>query len=123
MVDFVVTTYNVIDYASAVQFFTSYSDMLTAMHANVGSEHDIQEVFVGKSDAHYARMTAILLNEEGFADIHDVLALSQEEKFRLFLLLSRKTDALPRQIAAYLRMPISFRDSRMDETLSPSQPQ
>ena len=123
LVDFVVTTYNVIDYASAVQFFTSYSDMLTAMHANVGSEHDIQEVFVGKSDAHYARMTAILLNEEGFADIHDVLALSQEEKFRLFLLLSRKTDALPRQIAAYLRMPISFRDSRMDETLSPSQPQ
>ncbi|MBO7510337.1 MAG: transposase [Bacteroidales bacterium] len=115
LIDFVVATYNVIDYASAVQFFASYKDMLTAMHANIGSEHDIKEVFVGKSDAHYARMTAILLKEEGFADIHDMLALNPEEKFRLFLLLSGKTDALPRQIASYLRMPITIRDSRVGD--------
>ncbi len=81
--------------------------MLTAMHANIGSEHDIKEVFTGKSDAHYARMTAILLKEEGFQDIHDMLALDIKEKFRLFLLLHRKTDALPKQIAAFLRMPLS----------------
>ena len=123
LVDFIVTTYNVIEYASAVKFFASYSDMLTAMHSNVGSEYDIQEVFVGKSDAHYARMTAILLREEGFADIHDVLALNQEEKFRLFLLLNSRTDAHPRQIAAYLRMPITIRDSRTDEESPQSPPQ
>lgn len=107
LADWIVKTYNVIDYGSAIRYFKSYEDMLTAMHANIGSEHDIKEVFTGKSDAHYARMTAILLKEEGFQDIHDMLALDIKEKFRLFLLLHRKTDALPKQIAAFLRMPLS----------------
>lgn len=107
LADWIVKTYNVIDYGSAIRYFKSYEDMLTAMHANIGSEHDIKEVFTGKSDAHYARMTAILLKEERFQDIHDMLALDIKEKFRLFLLLHRKTDALPKQIAAFLRMPLS----------------
>ena len=113
LADWIVKTYNVIDYASAIRYFKSYEDMLTAMHANIGSEHDIKEVFTGKSDAHYARMTAILLKEERFQDIHDMLALDIKEKFKLFLLLHSKTDALPQQIAAYLRMPITIYDSRM----------
>ena len=113
LVDFIVSTYNVIDYASSLQFFTSYGDMLTAMHANIGSEHDIKEVFVGKSDAYYAGMSAILLKEKGFTDIHDMLALDLDEKFKLFLLLNGRTDALPRQIASFLRMPITIRDSRV----------
>ena len=106
LVDYIICQYNIIDYSAAIRFFDSYEDMLSAMHASTGSEYDLNEVFIGKSDAHYARMSALVLNEPGINDIHDVLTLSLAEKFRIFQRLCSKTDALPEQIAAFLRMPL-----------------
>ena len=112
LVDYVICQYNIIDYSAAIRFFDSYNDMLTAMHASTGSEYDLNEVFVGKSDAHYARMSMIIVQELGFEDIHDVLALSSAEKFPVFQLLCCKTDALPEQIASFLRMPLEQHSSK-----------
>ena len=106
LVDIIVSTYNMLDYASAIRFFDGYDDMLTAMHASTGSEYDLNEVFVGKSDACYAKMSASVVGELGFQDVHDVLALPADEKFRIFQHLFRVTDALPEQVAAFLRMPL-----------------
>ncbi len=106
LVDYIICQYNVLDYGSAIKFFDSYENMLSAMHASTGSEYDLNEVFVGKSDVHYARMSMLVLNELGLEDVHDVLSLSLAEKFRVFQLLSNKTDAFPEQIAAFLRMPL-----------------
>lgn len=105
-VDIIVSTYNMLDYASALRFFDGYDAMLTAMHASTGSEYDLNEVFVGKSDAYYAKMSALVVGELGFGDVHDVLALPADEKFRIFQYLLRMTDALPEQIASFLRMPL-----------------
>ena len=106
LVDFIVRTYNVIDYAEASKYFDTYEDMLIAMHAATGSEYDLNEVFIGKSDVPYNRMTGILLREGMVKDIHDILSLSVDEKFELFLYLRRKTDTPPEQIAAFLHMPL-----------------
>ena len=106
LVDFIISKYNVIDYQAAFRYFGSYEKMLTALHATTGSEHDLNEVFVGKSDAHYSRMTSILLREGKVREIHDVLSLPVDEKYELFLLLRGKTSATSEQIAAFLHMPL-----------------
>ena len=107
LTDFIITTYNCIDYESAIRFFNSPSDMLTTMHATTGSEHDLNEVFIGKTDVPYMKMTNILLRENKWKDIHDVLSLTTDEKFDLFLQLRPQTDALDEQIAKFLHMPLN----------------
>ena len=103
--DFIINTYNVIDYEAAISYFGDYDTMLLAMHSTTGSEHDINEVVIGKSDACYAKMVTICMKELGLKDIHDVLALDDEAKMEVFQLLHSKTDALLEQICAFLRIP------------------
>ncbi|MBO4465297.1 MAG: transposase [Bacteroidales bacterium] len=105
LTDFIICTYNVIDYTAAIKYFGSYEDMLLAMHSTTGSEHDINEVVIGKSDAHYSRMSSVCLKTHGLKDIHDVLALDNEAKMYVFQLLQAQTDALLEQICAFLRIP------------------
>ena len=106
LTDFIISLYNIIDYDNAAILFDSFDDMLNAMHSNTGSEYDINEVFIGKSDAHYAKMMSLVLKKYNFKDIHDVLRLSLEEKNDVFQFLMANTDALPEQIAAFLRIPV-----------------
>ena len=104
LTDFIITTYNVIDYQAAIDFFGSYENLLIATHSTTGSEYDLKERFVGKSDACYNQMTALLLREGKVKDIHDLLSLSDDEKYELFLLLQHRIDALPEQIAGFLHL-------------------
>ena len=104
LVDIIINEYNVIDYKEAIRYFGSYDEMLIAMHATTGSEYDLNEVFIGRSDACYTKMTAILMKELGIKDIHDVLALPDGDKADLFLMLLSRTAATPEQIAAFLRV-------------------
>lgn len=106
LTDFIISTYNVIDYKAAIRYFDSYEKLLLALHATTGSEHDLNEIFIGKSDAHYNRMTTILLREGKVQDIHDILSLSVDQKYELFLLLRSETQATAEQIAAFLHMPL-----------------
>ena len=106
LVDFIISTYNCIDYAAAARFFDSWDDLLMATHATTGSEYDLNEVFMGKSDAYYAQMTSFLLKGNYVNDIHDILRLSVDEKYELFRSLTPKTDALAEQIAHFLHMPL-----------------
>ena len=106
LTDFIISTYNVIDYQAALRYFDSFDNMLVALHATTGSEHDLNELFIGKSDAHYNRMTIILLQERKVTEIHEILSLSVDAKYELFLLLRQKTYATSEQIAAFLHMPL-----------------
>lgn len=102
LTDYIISTYNVIDYEEAIRFFGSYEDMIAAMDADTGSEYDINEVFFGKNDSHYAKMSAIV--SRLYPDVHDALAASPDERFELLQLLMRQTRAEPGQIAKFLRM-------------------
>lgn len=106
LTDYIIGLYNVIDYDEAIRFFGSYEDMLLAMHSNTGSEYDLNESFIGKDDTYYYQMSRIVSEKLPVTDVHDVLALSPEEKFEVFQLLRRETFALGEQIAAFLRMPV-----------------
>ncbi len=104
LTDFIITTYNAIDYQATIDLFGSYDNLLMATHSTAGSEYDLKEHFVGKSDACYNQMTAMLLREGKVKDIHDILSLSDDEKYELYLLLQRTIDALPEQIAGFLHL-------------------
>lgn len=104
LVDIIITTYSVIDYKESIRFFGSLDNMLTAIHSTTGSEHDLNEVFVGKDDSWYRRMTEIVMTQTGLSDIHDMLAFSSEKRYDLYRLLRRETLATSDQIAKFLRI-------------------
>lgn len=102
--DLVISTYNVIDYGEALRYFDSYEDMLTAFHATTGSEYDLNEIFIGKSDKPYSEMTRILMIECGFRDIHEFLSWDDSAKWELFRLLRVRTRVMNEQIGRYLHL-------------------
>lgn len=107
LTDFIIDSYNVIDYPSAIRFFDSFEEMITAIHATSGSEHNLNEVFVGKTDEYYSRMSLVLMKELKLKDIHDIFLMSEEERWEvLFPILRNKTEAPAEQIAKYLRVKI-----------------
>lgn len=106
LTDYIINLYSVIDHEAAIRFFGSYQNEVLAAHSTTGAEYDINEVFIGKSDACYNQMSAILRKDGLFDDIHDVLALPLEEKMRWFQVLSHRTHATREQIAGFLHMPL-----------------
>ena len=104
LVDIIIATYSVIKHEEVFRYFDSPDDMLTAIHSTTGSEHDINEIFVGTDDRWYARMAHIVMRQYNLSDIHDMLAFSGEKKYEAFLLLRQKTLAPAEQIAIFLRM-------------------
>ena len=107
LTDYIVTTYSVIDHKAAIRFFGTYEEELIAAHANTGSEYDLNEVFIGRSDAVFASMRRVIRQTGRFADLHEILSLPVPEKIKLFQLLQRETSALSKQIAAFLHLPLS----------------
>lgn len=104
LTDFIVSTYSVIDHDYCIRFFDTYEQMLISTHANTGSEYDLNEVNVGKTDAVYPKITRILMKTGRFKDIHDVLALPTEARMELFIWLLPQTEATPAQVAKYLHL-------------------
>lgn len=106
LTDAVVSLYSVIDHKAAARFFDGYERMLEAMHTNTGSEYDLNEVFVGRSDACYARIVNWLIKRFSLKDIHDIFLLPETERISLLPELIRSTGAPPEQISKLLRIPL-----------------
>ena len=105
LTDFVIVTYNVIDYKECLRYFDGkYTNYLTALHSTTTHEYDLNETFVGWSDAHYAKMARILLDGLKLQDIHDFLSWPLKEREKLFPLLRNRTKASAAQIRKYLHL-------------------
>ena len=50
LVDYIITTYSVIDYDAAARFFGGFDNMLLAIRSTTGSEYDLNEPFEGRND-------------------------------------------------------------------------
>lgn len=106
LVDYIVSTYNIIDYAEAIRFWGSYDKMLTAIHSTTGEEYDLNEKDVGVRDDVYPKLCSSVLKQGRIKDIHQVVSLPDDEKLELFKFLLGKTEAQPRQIAKFLHLPL-----------------
>lgn len=108
LVDYIVTTYNVIDYQYAGRFFDSIGDMVKAMDYNTGSEHDLNETKQGRSDACYAQITKWLMKEKHLKDIHEIFLLSEEQRAEVLFEIYCELKIEVWQIAKYLRIKVRY---------------
>ena len=106
LIDYIVTTYSVIDHKASTRYFGGYEQEVLAAHSNTGSEYDISEGFIGKSDLYYDQFSATLRKE--LTDIHDLFKASADKKGEWFQLLREQTDAPGKQIAAFLHLPVEI---------------
>lgn len=105
LTDYIVSTYSVIDHNAATGYFKSYGDELITAHANTGSEYDIKEHFIGRSDACYVKMTKALLTSGLVEDVHEVFSMTPEQKRKTFKYINVRVEAPGKQIAAFLHIP------------------
>ena len=106
LTDYIISTYSVIDHAAATRYFGGFEQELIAAQSTTGSEYDISEGFIGKSDKHYSKLTTILLKSDRFKDIHEILSLSADEKLTMLDTLKRESSAPEKQIRAFLHLPV-----------------
>lgn len=104
LTDYIINKYSVIDHAASFRYFGGFEQEVQAAHFTTGSEYDINEGFIGKSDRYYSLFSRILRQDAGLTDIHAPLTAPDAQKWEWFNLLQRKTDAPVKQIAAYLHL-------------------
>ena len=106
LIDYIIVTYNVIDYEEALRFFDrKYENYVSALHTTTSHEYDLDETFVGKSDSCYKDMTQVLLREKHLADIHEFLSWPRSDREALVELLRRRTSVSLAQIRKFLHLP------------------
>lgn len=106
LTDYIISSYNVINYDYAISLFGSCDNMLHAMHCTTGSEYDLKEERVGKIDNKYPAVTSFLKKYLNMNDIHKIFQLSDQQRIELFLFVLKMIDILPQQLAKYLRIDI-----------------
>ena len=108
LVDYIIVKYSVIDHEAAMRFFGGYEQEVLAARSNTGSEYDICEGFVGKSDTCYSLFISLLL-KDGLEDIHKILTASDNQKLEWFKFLKSRTAAPEKQIAAFLHLSVGVK--------------
>lgn len=103
LTDYIIQSFNSIDYGSLISLYKGYQEMLLAFSSNTGSEYDIQETFTKGSDKAYAYCTNRLLKTGKWKDIRDILSLPEARRRRIGEGLTLKSDISRRQAAKFLR--------------------
>ena len=88
------------------RFVGILQDMINAMRATAGSEHDIKEKYYAGSDCVYKDMLKVVLDEMYLQPARKVTVLDRNLKCDAALLLQRKTSATSVQISKFLHMRI-----------------
>ena len=85
LIDIIITSYHLVNYAVAAKYFGSMKNLMTAPDDNTGKEFDIKEDFGSSSFLPYCRMFNLVINK-GYDDFSPY-RLTEEEKgvlYRLF---------------------------------------
>lgn len=106
LIDYIIKKYSVIRYDVLVtKCYDGYSNMLTAINSNTGSEYDINECRWGRSDAEYRELYRFMYNQ-GYSSAGDILSLDVETKIRLHNDMIRLTRATSQQVCKFLHLSI-----------------
>ena len=106
LADYIIRSYNCIDYAAVSDYFGGYEKMIIAINTTKGSEYDIPEDFTAGSDLIYSKMTQFLL-DTGVVDSVDLLLhLPEDIRRSLIAPLCTATGASIKKAAKYLHVKI-----------------
>lgn len=95
--DYVIRTYNPVDYEAVIRYYDTYEKMLTAINSNTGSEYDIKEDTFGKDHRIFRRMIHWLSYKQTQSSMKDILLLPATERKRLGMQLSRQLGATEKE--------------------------
>lgn len=109
LVDFIVITYNIIEYGRLSSYYGSPEKMLLAINSNTGSEYDIKEERHHNPDTSYGQMMNYVVRHNYVARAKDVLLLPSKEKNALVRILVRDTVADEWQAMKFLGMDLPAR--------------
>ncbi len=109
LIDFIVITYNVIEYDRLSSYYGSPEKMLLAINSNTGSEYDIKEERHHNPDTSYGQMMNYVVRHHYVTRAKDVLLLPVKEKNDLVRVLVRDTMADEWQALKFLGMDLPSR--------------
>lgn len=97
--DYIISTYNFIDYSEALRRFGSYEKMVLAFDSTIGCDYDIHEEFTSAPDTRYVDMIKIGRLRGWLPEIY---VMPDEEKKKIAIELAMDTLATQRQIRGFL---------------------
>ena len=109
LIDFIVITYNVIEYDRLSSYYGSPEKMLLAINSNTGSEYDIREERHHNPDTSYGQMMNYVVRYDYVTRAKDVILLPIKEKNVLMRILVRDTMADEWQALKFLGMDLPSR--------------
>ena len=104
LTDYIITTYNCIDYDVTAGFFGNYDDLVAGVNVAKGSEYSIREDFIAGSDLIYSKMTQSLIEKGAIGSTDDLLRLPEESRKQLLEPLSMITGAGYKKVSKYLHL-------------------
>ena len=110
--DYIISSYNCIDYSKLEGLYRSYDEMVYSFNANTFSEFDIEENKEEREgdDRVYIELARQILSYGKYHSVKEVLKLSYDDKIRLAVDLQAKTGVSLKSIGSYLH--IEFRLTR-----------
>ena len=112
MTDFILSTYCDVDFERAISYYGNLDKMILAIDSNTGSEHDIQEEWVGYTDTVYEKMGILLRQKTGENNLKKILMLPEKQRRDLYWYLLTQSDFIDRQVEKYLQLPDTSRKRR-----------
>ena len=106
LTDFIISTYNVIDYEAAASWYGSFDKMVAAFNVNTGSEYEMRETFVGKDDTVYGQLASHILGKWDLKSVKEVIVWPDERKLEALDTLVRETAVPYPQIAKFLHLKV-----------------
>ena len=105
LVDYIIVSYNVIDYKALLCHFDSYQQMLVSMHSTTGSEYDLHEDMDRLSDAAYSDLIKEI-KKMGISNLRNIVCLSVDDKIRVAEILQKNTGVSSYQVRKFLHLKI-----------------
>lgn len=102
LTDYIVSSYNFLDYESAIACYGSWEDMLIAINSNAGAEFDLPEDWEDYSK--YAKMIQVCNRNNVNLRCANFYDKDIRELARIFDMLERETDAERKQIMKFLHI-------------------
>lgn len=105
LIDFIISSYNVIDYQETLSYYGNYPTMMTAINSNSGSEYDIKEDWDQYSDKIFEQMISVA-DEQGFGGEkgYNFQSLKTFQLRNLAMAIFRRTRADPYLIGKFLHL-------------------
>lgn len=109
LIDFIIVSYNVINYNKMISFYGNYDKMILAINSNSGSEYQIKEDWDGTSDKPFFDMMKIT-DQMGYGGEHgyNFQKLKESELQRLAKAFYHNTKASARHISKFLHIEMQY---------------